>query len=507
MIKSLFLLLLISLSFTIDFPDIYIHSKIGSLINTLKTKVPDFIEDIREEIDNFKEMSYEAQDKLLKGLNNTIKGVIESIKEGKDNLNQHIKEFIEKGTKIAGLLTGRDCGALDYIPFVECTDISKYILSHIFGTIKEEFKCSKIINLITTNLISKDLVYNLKSMLFFVISLSSNPEIAFEGTAQILYDITNCFGEKFNSYWPKIEEFLKIDKLSTEVKKDILYMMMYSLSNLIEVVRSEEKDGFLTKLNGLINNDLAKKLQKNIFNFSKKFLEFGTGFYNISSSLAFNMTINPGGLGLTTDGEILFSNINNKGIKLILHSNYLFRIKGAYAIHTIIFESPLVSLRGKKEIENGVSNVFVGITLYDREGNEIFVKDINLEDFKPQILFDKKIYNPMTTCLFYDEENNKLDDDGIKTDNNYILDGQSYIRCIPSHLTVFTIGTSEVSLIDKRKIIIYTTIIAIILKLIIAYICIRKNCCKKISNYGIEKISTNKKNYIELDEEDKNKNL
>ena len=506
MTKIIILLFLISLSLNIDFPDLNIDFKIDPLINNLKTKIPDYIEDIREKFENFKEISYEAQNELLKSLNNTIRGVIENIKDGKDNLEENIKEFIEKGTEIVELLAGRDCGVLDYIPFLECKDVSKYILSHIFGAIKEEFKCSKIIDLITTDLISKDIVNNIKSVLLFTISLSSNPEIAIEGTAQILYDITNCFEEKFSSYWTKIEEFLKINDYSTEVKKDILYMLMYSLSNLIEVVRNEEKDGFLTKLNGLINSDIAKKLQKTILSFSKKFIEFGTGFYNISSSIAFNVTVNPGGLGLSTDGDIIFSDIDNKGIKLILHSNYLLRLKGANAINIIIFESPLVSLRAKKETENGVSNVFVGITLYDKDGKEIFVNDINLEDFKPQILFKKNLYKAMTTCLFYDEENNKLDNDGIKTDNNYILNGISYIKCIPNHLTVFTVGKDEVKFINLKKIIIYSTvIIALILKLLIAYICMRKNCCKKENNFEIEKITTNKKNYMELDEEEKNK--
>ena len=64
---------------------------------------------------------------------------------------------------------------------------------------------------------------------------------------------------------------------------------------------------------------------------------FGTSFYNISSSLSLNVTINPGSLGLSTDSKLFISNNNDKGIKIILHSNYLLRMKGAYSIQTICF--------------------------------------------------------------------------------------------------------------------------------------------------------------------------
>ena len=59
----------------------------------------------------------------------------------------------------------------------------------MLGTIKDEFQCSKIIEIITTNLISKDLVNNLKSILFFIETLSSNPYAFIEGSAQILSDV------------------------------------------------------------------------------------------------------------------------------------------------------------------------------------------------------------------------------------------------------------------------------------------------------------------------------
>ena len=180
------------------------------------------------------------------------------------------------------------------------------------------------------------------------------------------------------------------------------------------------------------------------------------------------------------------------------------RIKGAYAIQTIVFDSPLVNIRAKREVENNVSNYFVGITLYNKNGNEIISTDINLEDFRPQILFEKKLYKAMKTCLFYNEEDDKLDSSGVETDNNYILDGKSYIRCIPKHLSIFTVGNSEISFYSFKKFINMTILSLIfIIVVIIGFICFRKITNKKINNLNIE--SSNKKNYIGLEEEEKEK--
>lgn len=501
--KIIFLFLIIIPNFfNYELIDLNIHSKLEPLLKKLKTEIPSFIIDIKEKIGDFKEMAFETQQEVLNDLNNTVKGLIKEIKETKENVNENIKEFIEKSTKIAGFLAGRDCGILDYIPFYECSDIKKYILSQILETINEEFKCSEIVNMITTDLISNDLSYNLKSILFFILTLSSNPDALIEGSAQILYDAINCFQEKYDIFWPQIEKNLKIDEISSDVKKDLFLILIYSITNIVEIFRNEEKEGLLSKFNDLIYNDLAKNLQKTLLSYSKVFNEFGTNFYNISSSFALNVTINPGGLGLTTDSNLFISDFNNKGIKVILHTNYLLRMKGAYAMQTIVFDSPLISIKGKREVENGVSNYFVGITLFDKNGSKIVVSDINIEDFRPQILFEKKLYNTMKTCLFYDEENNKLDNEGIKTEMNYILKGKSYIRCIPKKLAIFTIGESEVKFYDLKVIYIFIMFLFIILAFIVGFVILRKKTSKKTNNLDIEKSPTNKKNYIGLEEEE-----
>ena len=479
--KIILLLILIPLSFNIELLDFDINSKIKSLFSELTTEIPDFITNIRDKISDFGEKAYEIQQEILGELNNKIKNVIDKLKEGKENIKENIKEnmkeFIEKGTEISELLTQIHCEIDDYIPFYQCINDKKNIFTPLMEAIQEKFKCSKIIDIITTNLISKDLTHNLKSLLFFMFSMTSNPDSLRKGFTQILFDVINCLQENFDDYWQKVEKFIKIKESIQNVKKDSLHIILFTLSNLVNLIRQEEADGNLEAINGLISDEMAYQLQKNIFSLSKRFNEFGTNFYKIEGSMFLNVTINEGGLGLSTDSEVSITNIEDKGIKVILHTNYLLRSTGAYSLQTIVLETPLVSLRAKREKneEDLVANIFVGITLYDKNGNEIAVLDINPKDFRPQIFFKKKLYKAMLTCLFYDEKDQELEKEGITTDDNYMLKGEEYIRCIPKHLSQFTIGVYEISFFNYKKYIIIGIIcLFVLICLIIGYICFRK---------------------------------
>ena len=109
-----------------------------------------------------------------------------------------------------------------------------------------------------------------------------------------------------------------------------------------------------------------------------------------------------------------------------------------HSVQAVVFDSPLVSFKAERKAKNGISNIFVGITLYDKEGNEIYVKDIKLD--KIEILFKKSLYKSMKTCLYYNEDKNIIDNEGINTEN-VEFDGIEYIKCIPQHLSSFTIGS------------------------------------------------------------------
>ena len=114
----------------------------------------------------------------------------------------------------------------------------------------------------------------------------------------------------------------------------------------------------------------------------------------------------------------------------------------AHSVQAVVFESPLVSLRAKRETQSGVANTFVGITLYNKEGKEIFVSDIQLSNLRPVISFKKKLFKAMKICLYYNEEKNIMETEGIDTQTEE-FDGEEYIKCIPKHFSAFTIGNFD----------------------------------------------------------------
>ena len=57
----------------------------------------------------------------------------------------------------------------------------------------------------------------------------------------------------------------------------------------------------------------------------------------------------------------------------------------------------------------------------------------------------------MTTCLFYNEKGEKIENTGVETIIETIK-GEEYIKCIPKHLTSFTIGSyKSASISDKNN--------------------------------------------------------
>jgi hypothetical protein len=132
--------------------------------------------------------------------------------------------------------------------------------------------------------------------------------------------------------------------------------------------------------------------------------------------------------------------VEDKGIKINLHLSYILENFKVHSVQAVVFDSPLVSFKAERKSKGGISNVFVGITLYDKDGNEIYVKDIKLD--KIEILFKKNIYKAMKTCLYYNEDKNIMDNNGINTE--YVeFDGIEYIKCIPKHLSSFAIGSLD----------------------------------------------------------------
>ncbi len=510
--KKLFvLLLLVTLSISIKIPSTdwewnwdLNFDWINNLIQKFNTKVPEYIKNLKGGLEDFLKKNETHKLVILEEMNTKLHDLYNNVKENKE---KYLKSFIEEATKTAKYISYKICdAAADMAAYKDCRDSKKKIFSKLFekvndviGVVNQKLECSKLIGMITSNTeLSSDMEDNIKHVLFLMNYISNNPDALEMGKAQIMYDAVNCLQTNFNDYWTKIDESLNNKEYSLSLKKDTTNLLIQSISNLVGVIHYEELDGYIKEANdktGLISSENAKKIHQNLFKILKKLNEFGSNEYNISAGAFVNITANPEGKELGANGTVYITALKDKGIKIALNSNYLLKNYKATSIQSVIFDSPLVSIRGSKERSRGTANYFCGITLYDKDGNEILVKDINV-DYKPIIYYKKKLYNAMTTCLFYNEKDDKLENTGVETKSE-IIDGEEFIKCIPKHLTSFTIGsyTSASTAEGKTSVLTIILIVALCLIVIVAIaigiIFLRKRM-NKVDNSQLQQAFPNK---------------
>lgn len=453
--RNLFVLLIfVPLFLTIDipFPDWewnwdWNFDWFNNFIQQLKTGVPKFIEDMKEDLKEFISQAESEKDKIIKDLTNKTMQKYQEIKNNKDEI---LKDLIEKATTAAKHMSYKICNATHMETYEECRNNKKEVFKGLIEILQEKFKCSNIIYTITDLILKEDIGESLKYVLFLVNSITANPDAIQQGKAQVIYELMYCLETEIEKHWPEISAKLTDQTKVLEFKKDITNILITSIQNLVEMIRFEEFDGFIEKADektGLISSDEAKKVHKHILNMLQKLNEFGEGFYNLTATLAVKVSVRPEELDIEGESEIDFP---EKGIKIVLHGDYLFSLKvQATSIQSVVFDSPLVSLRGRTEIEGGTSNTFVGITLYGKDGKIIEVDDINIDKLRPIIYYRKKLFKAMTTCLFYNEKDEKIENTGVET-QIVEFDGEEYIKCIPKHLTTFTIGSYESKSISNK---------------------------------------------------------
>jgi hypothetical protein len=445
--KNIFLvLILIPLFINIKIPftdwewDWNIDWDINSFWDQIKTGVPEFLNKIKEDIKNFLTLAESKQREKIEELKNNA---INTYNQLKNTTEKQYQQLIEKTTEAAKYLSYKVCNATDMPSYEDCRDHKKEVFEKLIDMVHEEFQCSRIIDIITGTagqIIKEDSGESSKYLLILLNSITSNADAIRRGKAQIVYDLVNCTKDQIFDNWPKIEEHLKNKGLSLEYKKDITNLLIQSMENLAGVLHFEDLDGYIEEydnVTGLIKNKKAKDIHKNIFNMLEKLNEYGSQFYNFSSNIAVNVTVKPDEKQLNISNEIV-SDFPEKGIKISYYADYLLDKYNAKYIQCVVFDSPMVSVRGRKEDQGGTSNTFVGLTLYDSNGKEIFVKEIDTK--RPIIYYKKKLFKAMTKCLFYNEEANMIEDTGVETQiANF--NGEEFIKCIPKHLTSFTIGS------------------------------------------------------------------
>ena len=425
------------------------------LIQNLQTDIPGFIKEIQNNIESYIPMVISAKYQFLDTLVNNV------IQNFTDSLGPNFKSLLENTTLILNYLTNTDCSlyssgssnnkedTLNNKDFEYCREKKRNNLEKIIKLIKPNLKCSTLINNITSKLDNNDIEENIKYILFLLNEMSKNPESFNKELTQVILDVAFCLQDKFDEYWNIANNYLKNIKqyLNSSIillKKDILYALFQTLTNLPKIMHFEELDehinGIKTKT-GLLISDNAEKIQKKIIEFSKKFNEFGDGIYNLSSSTILKVITNKK-LDINSDSEIEILNIPDKDILIKIYANYILRNSNAKYLQILIFDSPLVSLitnLNESEYSDSV-NIFVSIILYNDKNEEIPINAID-EKYKPEILYLKDKYQSLKKCFYYNDEKKELDSEGVIIDENYEYNSKNYIKCASSHLTAFTAGT------------------------------------------------------------------
>ena len=130
------------------------------------------------------------------------------------------------------------------------------------------FQCSKIITIVTENIIAGDVNQSLKYILFLITSTTQNPDAIERGKAQAIYDLLICLRDELEKNLPKIIEKLPIDINQIEFKIDINSLLIQATENFVAIIHFEELDKYITEANkktDLISDKNAKKIHKEIF--------------------------------------------------------------------------------------------------------------------------------------------------------------------------------------------------------------------------------------------------
>ena len=424
-----------------------------SIIEKMTTAIPLFFKNLENQVKLFSN---------LEGLKNLL---IEQMEKkfipSSSQENNNVKNLFENITEIVKHLTYIDCSiyasgssnkeeeTIKANPYIDCRKNKQKHMEYIINILKKNLNisnCTFLNEIIITSKLGNNFEENLKYILFLINELSNNPESFREGFSNILFDSAICLQENFDYIWKKVENQLNdsqdyVDTIAA-IKKDVLYILLQTLTNLAKFFHYDELDGYInaTKTKtGLILNETYFKIQNIIIDTSKKLKDFDENLYSFGNSILINIEREE---IISNNNEIKIFNISNKNIIIKIYSNYMLKKYNAKHLQILIFDSPIVSIKPSNDSEklSDTVNTFINIILYDENGKEIPIKYIK-KKYRPQILYLKKKYDSLKTCYYYNEDKQELDDEGVIIDENYEYMGQKYIKCTTIHLTAFTAGT------------------------------------------------------------------
>lgn len=417
----------------------------NQIFEELKSNIPLFMNKMKNNSDSFSQLNPQEQIEHLMEEKNNFENLRENFERNQNQENR--KQVMEKATEIAGFLTQKDCSNVsestsDILKdenFKECRNGKKEILTNVIELIKDYVQCNNINELISQG-VSNNKQENFKYILFLIYEISSNPDSLKEGQSEVLYNVTLCLEEYFNTFWGNVESEISDSKDKIDAKKDISLILFKTLSNLVNIHHYDEIDGYLDEIKnisnfGIMRNEQAKKLHKGILDFAQQFHDFGNGTYNISSSMNISIIkfddLNNNNL---FDQEQIY-NLSEKGIYVSFKPRKMMNDTGGNTVQFISYDSPLVPLNNSNN-KNNIVRDFISLSIFDEDGNELNITDLQ-EDARPIIFYNQKQNRNMKQCFFFNESNEDLDRNGI-TSENVTINGEKYLKCSSEHLTSFT---------------------------------------------------------------------
>jgi len=435
-----------------------LKEKIVSIVDQLKTEIPEKIKEIESKVKIYANAAREAKNQILANLKAEFEEVVKKTDAG-------IKELVEKAIEVLKYLSYTDCSiyvsgsassieeTFKYGIYVECRQTKQNIIERIVEVLKDKLQCPALVTLIT-NKYGDNLEENLKYLLFLINELSNNPESFKNETSEFLVELAECLHDKFDEFWTPIEKYLKekqqyLEESIKVIKKDVEKIILQTLENIAEVFHFNEIDQIIANVTeeitktGLIINEKAKKIQGYILDFAKKLMEFGEGNYTFNGNMiavieAFKK------VSVDAEAEVKAKFVNGKDIVILTNTNLLLENQKGAFLQTLVFESPLVSVKANAgaNANSETVNTFVNIDVY--LSPELKAKVENLKDeLRPRILYLKEKYKDLKACYYYDQEKQKLSVQGM-TPESFIYAGKEYFSCLANHLTPFTAGTAEI---------------------------------------------------------------
>ena len=439
--------------------------KVKKAIDEFESDIPSFVDDVLDDISNFAHLHIPEQKEILK---DELKKLKQTQKLSKEKLQQ--------AYKILKQMVKKECTNSEN--YEECRKDKKTIFEDLFKEIKDYFSCNNILDNIKNFDDSSSFTENVKSILALISSTTDNSDSLNKDNSQFLYNLSYCVLDKFDEIWDYTNKEIKdlTPEESLNVKKDIIQLMVKSISNLVEIIKYDEADGFLEDQMKVLStkiliSETAKKLRKKIHHAAKLLWKLGNGNYVLD-----NLVINITKLDENEKDEKQEFNFTEYGIQLRIKKKKLLKKFKADLMQIIIYRKyPQISINNTES-----ENKFISIKFF-KDNNEVEVDDID-DDDRPEIVFEKTKFKK---CVYYNENDEDLKKDGLEN-----LSDDKYTTCKVKHFTDFSISNLDVNNGSSNTWKIILIIIFIILLAVAGFFVFMKTR-NPVKNVDVENIGKN----------------